>query len=258
MEKGKCVPIKGLSNIRRLPRLGVIKLGMKNERNLPVALDYFLCPGEVREVYNEKPRALDIRFALENSDDIFPQFYKLYGSSAGLKAYSDGVKLWTKGNEPGEWNESPAPTKEDLIAAGFKATGTLSFVLPKVSYAGIYQVTTRSFHSIVKLNSSIDYIRQLFGRVQGLPLKLELESQEAYIQINGKPAKKTVWTMKLNFDMEEVKAFWAGKQKALGEMKAPTAMLQTETESMSVVDEDEDEDEDEELGEGIHRSDLPA
>lgn len=240
------MPIQGLSQIRRLPRLGVIKLGKKNERNLPVALDYFLCPGEVQEVYGEKPTVLDIRFPLDRPGDIFPQFYKLYGQSAGLKAYSDGVTIWTRGMNPGEWEESPAPSKEKLEAEGFRAMGTLQFILPKVSRAGVYHIVTRSFHSIVKLNSCIDYIRATFGRISFLPLKLVLEPTEAHINIGGKPAKKTVYTMRLDFDEQGIMAFMKQRKEALQQMNQ-TPVLEPSKPQLEPIAEEEEDEEDEDL-----------
>lgn len=183
---------------------------------------------------------MDIRFALNDSEDVFPQYYKLYGSSAGLKAFSDGVTLHTKGEKPGEWIDSIAPKKEELESQGFKAMGTLSFVLPKVSYAGIYQITTRSFHSIVKLNSSIDYIRRLFGRIDGIPLQLELEPQDAHIKVGGKPAKKTVYTMKLTFDMQQINDFLHKKQQAMAQIQGPNS-IPALTEEFSDDEDDSDE-----------------
>lgn len=215
---------------------------MKNERGLPMALDYFLCPGEVREIYGEKPIKLDIRFALNHSEDIFPQYWKLYGQSSGLKAYSDGVKLWTKGEKPGVWIESLAPSKEELEKTGFRALGTLSFILPKVSYAGIYQIMTRSFHSIVKLNSSIDYIKVLFGRIDNIPLQLELEPQEAHITINGKPAKKTIYTMKLGFDINQITNFLKKKQEIIEQLNnTPITQISVPQQEENIDEEEENE-----------------
>lgn len=238
----------------------MIKLGQKNPNTgAPMALDHFLCPGEVREIYGEKPTVLDIRFPMEHADDIFPQFYKLYGQSAGLKAYSDGETVWTRGEKPGEWLPSKAPSKEDLEKQGYRGTATLNFILPKVSYAGTYQINTRSFHSIVKLNSSIEYIQHLFGRIQGLPLKLMLESTEAHITINGKPAKKVVYTMRLHFDEKEIMEFMKKRGEALAKLAAPAPLIEAPAQVEAPVEDEEDEEdfEDEEIGDGIMRSDLP-
>ena len=86
--------IKGLSEIRRLPRIGLIRLGIKKKNakgmEYPAAVDYFVVPDEVKKVYGEQPRELDIIFPLDEVDDIFPQFYKRYGHSKGLVCKGDG------------------------------------------------------------------------------------------------------------------------------------------------------------------------
>jgi len=59
------MPIKGLSEQLRLPRRGKIRLGEKKKsektgKTYPISLDYFVVPDEVKKVYGEKPRKLDI------------------------------------------------------------------------------------------------------------------------------------------------------------------------------------------------------
>ena len=58
--KGQFTKIKGLSDKRRLPRLGKIRLGVKaisqkSGKEYPKETDYFVCPPEVQAVYGEKP-----------------------------------------------------------------------------------------------------------------------------------------------------------------------------------------------------------
>lgn len=209
---------------------------------------------EVQEKYGAKPRELDILFPMDDADQIFDQYYKLYGQSAGLKAKSDGVTIWTKPEKPGDnWPASPAPSKEELMKMGFRAIGTLTFILPMVSYAGTYQIRTTSYHSIVKLNSSIDYIRTLFGgRIRGLPLKLILEPTEAHITIQGVPSKKVVYTMRLDFDINNIVKYLEKQKEKLGSFSAPAVpMLEAGVEQEEELEDDED------LGDGVSRSDLP-
>jgi len=65
--------IKGLSEQRRLPRIGKIRLGVKKKSprtgaEYPVATDYFVCPTEVQAVYGEKPKRLDVIIPLEDEE----------------------------------------------------------------------------------------------------------------------------------------------------------------------------------------------
>ena len=79
------MPIEGLSDRRRLPRLGIIRLGLKAKNakgvEYPKEMDYFVCPPEVQKVYGEKPKELDVMIPCENIESCFPQYYKMYGST---------------------------------------------------------------------------------------------------------------------------------------------------------------------------------
>jgi len=87
--------IKELSDVRRLPRLGKIHLGVKakNEKGVeyPKAVDYFVVPEEVKKVYGEKPEKLKIIIPSEMPDVFFPQWYKKYTYGKGLICKGDGI-----------------------------------------------------------------------------------------------------------------------------------------------------------------------
>ena len=63
------MPIKGISEVRRLPRLGKIRLGIKvqgDKKNpYPRAVDYFVVPEEIQPCVGEKPKKLSIMFPVE-------------------------------------------------------------------------------------------------------------------------------------------------------------------------------------------------
>ena len=198
--------IKGISEIRRLPRVGVIRLGIKAKSSkgteYPKAVDHFVCPEEVQKVFGEHPKSLDIVFPLDDVDDIFPQFYKRYGKSAGLKCKGDG-EVASFVNKDGEFEEIECLGKgcKHYEKKECKEVATLNFIIPKVKLDGIYQIHTSSFHSIVKLNSSLDYIRSMFGRISMLPFQLVLEETEIH---PDKKMKKTAYTMRLAFNAGEI------------------------------------------------------
>jgi len=69
-------PIKGISDIRRLPRLGKVRLGIKVEppdkNPYPRATDYFVVPDEIKEYVGEKPKQLQIMFPVEDPEVFAP------------------------------------------------------------------------------------------------------------------------------------------------------------------------------------------
>jgi hypothetical protein len=206
------MPIKGISEVRRLPRLGKIRLGIKavsqKGSEYPKAVDYFVCNSDkstpeaaaaaFHAVYGDKPKAIDVMFPVEDRDQFFPQFYRRYGSGTGLLCKGDGERATEVNRETGEMTEIECLGEDCPWAkknpAHCRPVGTIQFLLYKVPGLGVWNIDTTSFHSIVNLNSAIDFIRQLTGgRISWLPLKLVLRPKE--VQAEGK--KKTVFIMDL-------------------------------------------------------------
>lgn len=211
------MPIKNLSEIRRLPRLGKIRLGIKevsskSGNSYPRAVDYFVCNADqstseaaakaFHEVYGDKPRALDVIFPTEDVEQFFPQFYRRYGSGSGLLCKGDGETAVQTDRETGEIREIICNPRQCEWAQKkhCRPIGSLLFLLPKVPGLGAWQIDTSSYHSIVNLNSAIDFIRTLTGgRIAMIPLKLVIRPKE--VQVEGK--KKVVHVLDLAH--EEVK-----------------------------------------------------
>ena len=176
--------IIGLSEVRRLPRLGKIHLGVKeiNAKGVeyPKAVNYFVVPPEVAEVYGEKPTELDIVIPTEDPNIFFPQFYKQYSNKRGLVCKGDGATANRVGENDGELAEltcNPV-TCEFYLKDDCKPVGNLLFVLPEVKGFGVYQIDTSSIHNIINLNSEIALLKNLLGRISGIPLKLTREVQK--------------------------------------------------------------------------------
>ena len=202
------MPIKNLSEIRRLPRAGKIHLGIKKEsprtgNPYPEATDYLVCPEEVRAVYSDKPTELKIVFPTEDAPQ---QWLKRYSSLRGLVCRGDGERaVATCDLKTGEiaTRETENTILKEVICnpetcAAYKAKQcrpimTLQFLLPDVPGAlGVYQVDTSSFNSIVNINSTLELLKSC-GRVSMIPLTLKLVPQQA--QADGK--KKTIHVLQL-------------------------------------------------------------
>src|SRR4030042_2238419 len=89
------MPIKGLSEVRKIPRLGKIKLGIKvkhekSGNEYPKATDFFVVPDEIKEFVGDQPTELNIVFVLDNEEMIASQYYRAYSASRGLICTGDG------------------------------------------------------------------------------------------------------------------------------------------------------------------------
>jgi len=210
------MPIIGLSEKRRLPRLGKIHLGVKDVNakgvEYPKAVDYFVVPEEVAEVYGEKPTELDIVIPTEDPAIFFPQFYKQYSNKRGLVCKGDGSTANRVG-EDGEMIEITCnpDTCEFYLKDDCKPVGNLLFVLPKVKGFGVYQVDTSSWNNIINLNSEIALLKNLLGRISGIPLKLTREVQK--VQQKGAIRNIALIHIRSPYSLTELQ----NSKKALGE-----------------------------------------
>lgn len=202
-------PITGLSESRRLPRLGKIRLGVKataqSGKEYPKAVDYFVCPPEVQAIYGEKPKSIDIIFPLEMEPDQW-QWYKAYSLTRGLICKGDGKTATALiDTETGKF-ASKISTQTALCEVVCDCDKcplyekkqchrvmNLQVILPKVKALGIYQIDTGSVNSILNVQSTLDLVKNIVGRFSMIPMKLVLGPQEA--QVEGK--KKTIHVLQL-------------------------------------------------------------
>ena len=225
--------VKGISDKRRLPRLGKIRLGVKVPVNgkpgkfYPKDVDYFVCPQEVIRVFGEKPQKLEIMFPLNELEAIFPQALTWYGASKGVKCKGDNeVAYRHKDACDGDchahtadmWHERTCPCdklKSDTNPKGeCSLRGHLLFMIPKVSMGGVYQLDTGSYNSTVDLNSGVDYIRQILmlategktDRFALLPITLERVPRKTSGGESG--VQQTHYTLRLtcNLTLDELAA----------------------------------------------------
>jgi hypothetical protein len=197
--------IKGVSEIRRLPRLGKIYLGDKEQGDkgpYPRATDHFVIKDlpEVVAVYGKKPKELDIMFPVNDLEIVFPQWYKRYGKS-GLLCRGDGETAEMVDKDTGEIKKIPCPGMECtwFQQKHCRYLAHLQFLLPKVSILGVYQIDTSSYHSIININSTLQLLRAVTGgRIAMIPLKLALRPKEVH-----PPGikKKIVYVMELHGDI---------------------------------------------------------
>ena len=204
------MPIKGVSEVIRLPRLGKIRLGVRIENAegtiYPSPTEYFVCPEEVRKVLGERPRELRIMFPTDDETQWASQYLRCYSATRGLICRGDGLTAVARadihtGEIAGEESEITElceitcdPAKCVLYQQGqCRRVMNLQFLLPDCPGFGVYQLDTSSFYSIVNVNSSLELIRGICSRVSMIPLSLRLVEQEVLPE--GK--KKTVRILSL-------------------------------------------------------------
>jgi len=212
-------PIKGISEIVRLPRLGKIRLGIKEEGadgNLyPVPTDYFVCPDEVKKVFGEKPRELRIMFPTEDREQWASQYLRCYSDSRDLLCRGNGetalARVETINRETGSKGEIVSkllempcnPDRCPIHKQGYcRQVMNLQFLLPDCPGFGVYQLDTSSYHSMRNINDMLTLIEGVCQRVSMIPLSLHLI--ERPVQPDG--YDKTAYVLKLTCSLSLAEA----------------------------------------------------
>lgn len=212
------MPINELSDIVRINRLGKIRLGIKvNSKDkkgvqYPKATDYFVVPDEVKAVYGEKTKELDIMFPVEDPELFAQQWLRAYSLTQGLVCIGDGVQARRKVDmatgaiadhetKEWEWREITCDPQEcqKYQTKRCRRVMNLQFLLPEVPGLGVYQIDTSSFYSIVNINSMIKMLKAMLGRCSMVPLTLALGPIE--VSPLG-ITKKTVYVMHIKKDIK--------------------------------------------------------
>ncbi len=211
------MPIEGVSEVVRLPRLGKIHLGIKITKEgtgtqYPKPTDYFIVPPEVARVYGEKPAELEVMFPTEDADQFAQQWLRAYSLTQGLVCKGDGIAARRKVDtrtgaiashetKEWEWHETACNPQECPEYTGKRCRRVLNlqFLLPRVPGLGCYQIDTSSFYSIVNINSMIKMLKGVFGRCSMIPLTLALGPIE--VSPPGL-SKKTVYIMYIKKDIK--------------------------------------------------------
>ena len=223
------MPIKGLTENRRLIRIGKIHLGIKVEKldpktgdpvyntrgeviTYPKATDYFVCPPEVQAVYGEQPDRLDVIIPVEDDELWCNQYYRQYSRTWGLVCRGDGETcnrkidrqtgaIANRDSKDVVWKEGmPCPGRDcpDYQAKKCQETMNLQFLLPRVPGLGVWQIDTGSVNSIRNINDNAAMLRAVCDRVSWIPLTLTLEPKEVINPDDGK--KKVVRCLNLRHD----------------------------------------------------------
>ena len=187
-------PIKGISEIVRLPRLGKIRLGIKEEgadgKSYPAPTDHFVCPDEVKKVFGETPRELRIMFPTEDREQWASQYLRCYSEFGSLICRGDGEtalarvdaitgEIDTAGMAASRLREIPCnPDRCPYYRQGnCRRVMNLQFLLPECPGFGVYQLDTSSYHSMKNINSMLALVSSVCQRVSMIPLSLQLIEQ---------------------------------------------------------------------------------
>ena len=265
------MPIKGLSETLRLPRIGKIHLGIKKmsqstDTERPEKTDYFVFPAEYLETVKricgtDKPKSLEVLIPVEDANIWASQFYRSYSMTRGLVCRGDGEtaeqsvdaktgELAWKGIIPiVERREVPCPGRacEHYKAKRCHERMCLQFMLPRIPGLGVWQVDTGSINSILNINSDTAMVRSVVGRIAMVPLTLTLEAQEVTNPENQKKGTAYCLHLRVTGSLGEL---LAAAKRPFGLIEMPKPIPDADDDGMPDGDVDEETGEEELLSAG--------
>lgn len=210
--------IKGLTENRRLPRIGKLHLGIKakkGEVEYPKAVDYFVLDSDhpnyddFVSAFGANPKEIRIMFPVDDDEVVASQFYRCYSKTRGLICKGDGetaIRMVDTTTGAMADRDSKNVEMRGITCDGRKCPDyeskcrelmNLQFLIPEVPGLGIWQVDTSSINSIKNINGALTFIRGCYRRINFIPLTLAVVPMKVTPK-DGK--KKTVHILELRSD----------------------------------------------------------
>lgn len=230
------MPIRELTERPNIPRLGKIRLGVKDpQRGFPKNVKHFVVPEEVAKALGtDEPTELHIVFLTDDMDRNASQYYRAYNATSGLICRGDGysadalldgdvlsknggeltVDAWAHGATSGREKATSKFVRQQINCAGGGYDGQppcpmfaakkcairnfMQFAIRDVPGLGVYQMDTGSVINTRNINGTLEMTRLMLGGVAGVPMVLRRTELE--VAPDGK--KKKVWGVTLEADTQ--------------------------------------------------------
>jgi hypothetical protein len=193
--------------IARIPIIGKVKCGKKNDQGLPMSLDHFISSGVYTPMFEKEfgdtPKNIEIIFLSNSVDEVCNERLEIRtktddaGAGGRLFAYGDGQDFFVWATKEKKYKEISIQERPKLMDECRMRTGndwdtvlTLRFLIPKIrGVFGVWQLTTKGeASSIPGIVSIFDKVKQIAGTVINIPFDLSIEKVKSQ-----KPESKSVY-----------------------------------------------------------------
>lgn len=177
-----------------LPRVGNIKIGMKDAKGFPRSVDYFVPTGKYAELftkaYGEKPQTIQIVFPDDDPAKVCSEKYEYRDDEGRLIAFGDGetFKVWN-GKTYAEYSATDYPTIMKGVAQkhpnrdvrkggdGWQITLTVTFIIPMIrGIAGVWQFVSKGTASTIpNIRDTFDAMLKERGFVRGVIFDMNVQ-----------------------------------------------------------------------------------
>jgi len=231
--------IKSLGERMRLPRLGVIRLGIKTERGLPAEVPYFVVPDALKCLLVPQPTKIPVLFPSDDLDRVLVADYVRYsGKLCTLKCDGETFHEFPKDRTP----ERTVPCQKTELRkpcpCGATAKARLNVIVLE-GPLGVFQVLIGGEQRIADLLSELSVFKQTLGRLTHVLFWLERIPAEVQVRKDdGTRLAKTGWPVHVRCDFTAKQALRFRQLEILGEPAVlaalpPGPLEEAETEAVA-------------------------
>ena len=190
--------VKDLETKFKYPIAGSLRIGEKNEKNIPQKLDYFTVhedshtiPSVVEQFKSkyDKPTELVIKFL---TDEPFETSYLRYGTS-GLLCKGDGEKAICKTKNG--WTECACSKECQYRGKECKLTGRLYFIIKGLNIGGVWRLQTKGENAIDQISMVLNFLECMGVDIKQKEFRLATEKRTSIA--DGKVNKYTTVNLKM-------------------------------------------------------------
>lgn len=190
--------VKDLETKFKYPIAGSLRIGEKNEKNIPQRLNYFTVHEDSHTIPNvveqfkskyDKPTELIIKFL---TDDPFETSYLRYGKS-GLLCKGNGESAICKGEK--EWTECACSKECQHRGVDCKLTGRLYFIIKGLNIGGFWRLQTHGSNTIDQILMTLNFLKCMGVDIKQKEFRLATEEKTSIV--NGKVNKYTTVNLKM-------------------------------------------------------------
>jgi len=202
-------------------RLGKIKVGIKGD-NRPKSIDWFRGYGEYAKLFHktfgDKPTKLQVIFPYDDVEQIMNEMYRNY-KSGGLFCIGEGVNNddYPKQSKDGTLTvvdkKCPCESYTDNNEGDCKIGINMNVIVIGMPVTGVWAIETASFNTRTNIRSALTLMKNLAGRIAGVPFWLSIEMTTS--SISGSNRKFPVIQLVPDAPLEHLLA--ADANKSIGQ-----------------------------------------
>ena len=173
------------SKYQRLGRVGLVKVGYKDEAGKPHSSDFFIPDGEYAEqfdkAFGKEPKKLKIVFYTDDQEEVCNERIECWGTKQSgdegkLLAFGDGETFFAFDPKTEDYTKRLNKEQAREIKGRWRLLLTMKFLLPQIPIVGYWQLTTSGKESSIPgIIAMFDWAMKTGGSVSMYPWDLTVK-----------------------------------------------------------------------------------